>query len=157
MTVHTPNLLTPEEFASLIEVAVHAPPLADGPVVARELRFHRSIFPSSLNLIVAPQRPVPVSIHTSMNLEQWMMIVRPSHLLALFLKKAPEAKDVQALQAAIRGPEKVRAHGKQLYVVYPEGVGKSKLTNTLIERKLGTRGTGRNWNTVLKLAALTRE
>jgi hypothetical protein len=25
MTVHTPNLLTPEEFASLIEVAVHAP------------------------------------------------------------------------------------------------------------------------------------
>jgi hypothetical protein len=25
MTVHTPNLLTPEEFASLIEVAMHAP------------------------------------------------------------------------------------------------------------------------------------
>ena len=27
-------------------------------------------------------------------------------------------------------------------------------TNTLIEKKLGVRGTGRNWNTVLKLAAL---
>ncbi len=25
MTIHTPKLLTPEEFASLIEVAVHAP------------------------------------------------------------------------------------------------------------------------------------
>jgi hypothetical protein len=25
MTVHAPKLLTPEEFASLIEVAVHAP------------------------------------------------------------------------------------------------------------------------------------
>jgi hypothetical protein len=25
VTVHTPKLLTPEEFASLIEVAVHAP------------------------------------------------------------------------------------------------------------------------------------
>ena len=25
MTVHTPKLLTPEEFASLIEVAVHTP------------------------------------------------------------------------------------------------------------------------------------
>ena len=25
MTVHTPELLTPEEFASLIELAVHAP------------------------------------------------------------------------------------------------------------------------------------
>ena len=28
------------------------------------------------------------------------------------------------------------------------------LTVALIEKKLGTRGTGRNWNTVLKLAAL---
>ncbi|TMQ31302.1 MAG: DUF1697 domain-containing protein [Planctomycetota bacterium] len=80
----------------------------------------------------------------------------PSHLVVVFLKKAPEAKDVQALQAAISGPEMVRSDGKQLYVVYPAGIGTSKLTNTLIERKLGTRGTGRNWNTVLKLAALTQ-
>ena len=36
------------------------------------------------------------------------------------------------------------------------GIGRSRLTNTLIERKLGTRATGRNWNTVLKLAALAR-
>lgn len=28
------------------------------------------------------------------------------------------------------------------------------LTTALLERKLGTRGTGRNWNTVLKLGAL---
>jgi uncharacterized protein (DUF1697 family) len=28
------------------------------------------------------------------------------------------------------------------------------LTNASIERKLGTQGTARNWNTVLKLAAL---
>jgi uncharacterized protein (DUF1697 family) len=28
----------------------------------------------------------------------------------------------------------------------------SRLTVALIERKLGTRGTGRNWNTVLRLA-----
>jgi uncharacterized protein (DUF1697 family) len=67
---------------------------------------------------------------------------------------APKATDVEALQAAVQGPEIVRSHGRQLYLVYPEGIGRSKLTNTLIERKLGTRGTGRNWNTVLKLAAL---
>jgi uncharacterized protein (DUF1697 family) len=27
----------------------------------------------------------------------------------------------------------------------------------MIEKKLGTRGTGRNWNTVLKLHALVQE
>jgi uncharacterized protein (DUF1697 family) len=39
-------------------------------------------------------------------------------------------------------------------VVYPDGIGASRLTTALIERTLGTAGTGRNWNTVLKLAAL---
>jgi uncharacterized protein (DUF1697 family) len=77
----------------------------------------------------------------------------PGHLLVMFLKTAPAPKEVRALQAAIQGPEIVRADGKQLYAVYPEGIGRSKLTNSLIETKLGSRATGRNWNTVLKLAA----
>ena len=38
MTVHTPNLLTPEEFASLIEVAVTSPdPKIPAPHLARLL------------------------------------------------------------------------------------------------------------------------
>ena len=36
----------------------------------------------------------------------------------------------------------------------PDGIGRSKLTSALIEKKLGARGTGRNWNRVLKLDAL---
>lgn len=78
----------------------------------------------------------------------------PGHLLVVFLKAAPKASEVKALQTVVAGPERLRADGRHLYVVYPEGVGRSKLTNTLIEKKLGTRGTARNWNTVLKLAAL---
>jgi uncharacterized protein (DUF1697 family) len=78
----------------------------------------------------------------------------PSHLLVMFLKAAPPAKSVAALQAAIVGPEIVRSDGKQLYIVYPAGIGRSKLTGALIEKKLGARGTGRNWNTVLKLLAI---
>ena len=78
----------------------------------------------------------------------------PGHLVVMFLKDAPTPSNVEELQAAIPGRERVQAEGKQLYIVYPDGIGRSKLANTLIERKLGTRGTGRNWNTVLKLAAL---
>jgi hypothetical protein len=51
------------------------------------------------------------------------------------------------------GPELVRAAGKQAYIVYPNGIGRSRLPTVLIEKKLGTKGTGRNWNTVLKLEA----
>jgi uncharacterized protein (DUF1697 family) len=61
---------------------------------------------------------------------------------------------VTALQKAIVGREIVRAQGRSAYIVYPDGIGRSKLTAAMIEKKLGTRGTGRNWNTVLKLAAL---
>lgn len=78
----------------------------------------------------------------------------PGHLVVMFLKEAPPLEAVEALQAAIKGPEVVRAAGRQAYVVYPIGIGRSRLTHTLIEKKLGTRGTGRNWNTVLKLGAL---
>ena len=78
----------------------------------------------------------------------------PGHLLVLCLKAAPGVANLRALQSAITGPEIVRAKGTELYVVYPDGIGRSRLTSALIEKTLGTRGTGRNWNSVLKLAAL---
>lgn len=80
----------------------------------------------------------------------------PGHLVVTFLKRAPQAKELEALQSASPGPEVIRFDGKQLYVVYPLGIGRSKLTNALIEKKLGIRATARNWNTVRKLAALTQ-
>jgi uncharacterized protein (DUF1697 family) len=78
----------------------------------------------------------------------------PAHLLVMFMKDPPTRAAVSGLEAAIVGREVVRARGKHLYMVYPDGVGRSKLTNVLVEKKLGTRGTARNWNTVLKLGAL---
>ncbi|MGK9170751.1 DUF1697 domain-containing protein [Inquilinus limosus] len=80
----------------------------------------------------------------------------PSHLVLLPLKQAPDEAAVAALQAGIAGREQVRADGRHVYVAYPDGIGRSKLTMAVIERTLGTRGTGRNWNTVLKLADLLR-
>jgi uncharacterized protein (DUF1697 family) len=78
----------------------------------------------------------------------------PSRFIVMVLKAGPDMGRVEVLQAAVTGHEIVRADGRQLYIVYPAGIGVSRLTNTLIERKLGTRGTARNWNTVLKLGAL---
>ena len=74
----------------------------------------------------------------------------------MFLKSVPIVKDVEALQLSITGSESVRADGRQAYIVYPNGIGRTRLTNTVIEKKLVTHGTARNWNTVRKLAALTR-
>jgi len=81
----------------------------------------------------------------------------PGHLVAIALSGAPGRAELTALEAAIQGRERVRLSGRTAYAVYPDGIGRSKLTMALIERKLAVRGTGRNWNTVLKLAAMLDE
>jgi len=78
----------------------------------------------------------------------------PRRLLVMALKDAPSRTQFEALRDGYAGPEPFELIGKHLYVDYLEGSGNSKLTNVLIERKLETRGTARNWNTVLKLAEM---
>jgi uncharacterized protein (DUF1697 family) len=75
----------------------------------------------------------------------------PAHLVVTILKGSPTAQEWRSLMEAIHGRERVRAGGRHAYIVYPDGIGRSKLTAALIERKLSTRGTSRNWNTVQKL------
>ncbi|MFI5384885.1 MAG: DUF1697 domain-containing protein [Fimbriimonadales bacterium] len=80
----------------------------------------------------------------------------PSHLLAVALKDEAPADGIVALQAAISGPERIAGSGRHLYVVYPDGMGPSKVSRTPGWNKLVGPGTARNWNTVLKIAAMTR-
>jgi len=78
----------------------------------------------------------------------------PGRLIVMLLKHPSSLSSLNALRESIRGPEILEIVDKQAYVIYPDGVGRSRLTNAAIEAKLGTRTTGRNWNTVLKIAAL---
>jgi uncharacterized protein (DUF1697 family) len=72
-----------------------------------------------------------------------------SRLMVTFLDGAPKGGFDWS------GPEETHLDGRHLYLYYPDGMGQSKLTNAAIEKALGVAGTTRNWNTVLKLAALT--
>ena len=74
----------------------------------------------------------------------------PSHLLLIAFKSPPRPGGPETLAAVYDGPEKVRLAEGHAYVVYPEGIGRSKLTPALLGRHLG-QCTARNWNTVLKL------
>ncbi|MEJ1969668.1 MAG: DUF1697 domain-containing protein [Rhizomicrobium sp.] len=80
----------------------------------------------------------------------------PARLHVFFLRGAPAPEACRALEAAIKGREAIKVSGKQAYIYYPDGAGRSKLTAAAIERHLGHAGTARNWNTVTKLLALLR-
>jgi uncharacterized protein (DUF1697 family) len=113
--------------------------------VAKSLNFHTEFFVRSASEWGAILQGNPFHRESE---------VDPGHLLVTVLKAAPAPAAWKALDAAIQGPERVSGSVRHAYIVYPEGTGRSRLTATLIERCLGTRGTSRNWNTVGKLQAL---
>jgi uncharacterized protein (DUF1697 family) len=76
----------------------------------------------------------------------------PTQLVVVFLKT--KASRQGPIDTSTYGPEHVIADGRELFIHYPNGQGRSKLTNAVIEREIGSRGTARNWNTVNKLLAL---
>ena len=80
----------------------------------------------------------------------------PARLGVVVLKAPVTAESLDALKGWIKGREYAAAHGRAAYVFYPAGMGDSKLLLPVIERHLGSRGTIRNWNTVVKLADLAR-
>lgn len=75
----------------------------------------------------------------------------PKWIAVMFLATPPASVAQEDLLNAYSGPEEIFILGKEVYLYYSEGIGRSKLTHTLLEKKLKTSGTARNWNTVLKL------
>ena len=72
-------------------------------------------------------------------------------ILVLFLASRPDSMALEDLQKSYIGPEEYHLIGQELFIYYPDGIGRSKLTVPLIDKKLKTTGTGRNWNTILQL------
>jgi uncharacterized protein (DUF1697 family) len=83
----------------------------------------------------------------------------PGKLLVMFLSSVPTAAAQAALlkwHKAKELPEMLELRGPEIYLYYPNGVGRSKLTSAVIEDRLETSGTARNWNTLVKLVETGR-
>ncbi len=78
----------------------------------------------------------------------------PGHLVWMALAGKPDAAAKTRLAKAHSGPEEIAIKGEDAYITYPNGIGRSKLTNALLEKALGVAGTARNWNTLTKLLAI---
>lgn len=96
--------------------------------------------------------------------EQWAKIVaanpfpgeaaaHPSKVLAMVMKDGIKAGALEACRALAAGGERVEAVGDVLYFWFPDGQGESGIFKKATPRMLGM-GTGRNWNTVLKLGEM---
>ncbi len=80
----------------------------------------------------------------------------PSKLLVTFLAASPSQEVREAILKIKTGPEEVCIDGRELYIYFPDGMGRSKVWPA-IERALKRSGTGRNWNTVAKLLEMAEK
>ena len=124
--------------------------------------FRSNKSPEQLQKMLQKELGCDVFVRTA---EEWASIVAGNPFPAeaksdpglLVMMLLGEAKDAAVLNGAVAGREVARGKGRHIYVYYPDGQGRSKLTNAVIEKKLGTRATARNWNTVTKLASLAED
>jgi uncharacterized protein (DUF1697 family) len=75
---------------------------------------------------------------------------KPNYLLVTFLQEQAPKDSLEKLVAP--GGEEVHIAGREIYVHYPDGSGRSKLKLPALKA-----GTSRNLNTVRKLAEMARE
>jgi uncharacterized protein (DUF1697 family) len=74
-----------------------------------------------------------------------------------FLKTRPSAAAATALRERTFGADEFVLDGSELFLHYPNGSGRSKMTGAVFERLLGTPYTGRNWKVTTELARLAAD
>ncbi len=76
-------------------------------------------------------------------------------LAVAFLATRPSAARVRSLDPDRSPPDTFAVHGREIYLCFPNGVARTKLTNQYFDKRLETICTVRNWATVRKLADMT--
>jgi uncharacterized protein (DUF1697 family) len=71
-----------------------------------------------------------------------------------FLDRVPDQPLDDQIDATQYLPDRFHSEGREIYLAYPTGSGRSKLSHALLEKKLDVSATSRNWRTVSKLAEL---
>jgi uncharacterized protein (DUF1697 family) len=77
--------------------------------------------------------------------------IEPGKLVVTFLASDPGDRARRDVRTITIAPEELHIDGRELYVYFPNGQGRSKFPAVAIEKVLKTTGTARNWNSVTKL------
>jgi uncharacterized protein (DUF1697 family) len=77
----------------------------------------------------------------------------PARLMVSFLTGKPRAESAE-LDRDEFAPELFELGDRCVYLWYPNGAGRSKMAAAPWERRLGVRGTARNWRTIQALLEL---
>jgi uncharacterized protein (DUF1697 family) len=86
--------------------------------------------------------------------------IEPGKLLVTFLAAEPPQEAQASLAKLVsvkKYPEELHIVGRELYIYFPNGAGKSRLPWSQVDRLLKVTGTARNWNSVLAILKMAQE
>lgn len=79
-----------------------------------------------------------------------------SRIGVTLLNDRPDLSHIEYLVArAAQNEDEFIVNDKCIYMYYPNGQGRSKLTHSMLEKKLNSKATSRNWKTITKLIELS--
>jgi len=81
----------------------------------------------------------------------------PGKVLVTFLAGEPPREAEANLQKFKDFPEQLHLKGRELYIYFPNGAGKSKLPWSAVDKFLKVTGTARNWNSVQAMLKIAEE
>ena len=97
----------------------------------------------------------PVIVRTSKEMENVVASnpflkekdIDSSKLHVTFLREASQKSSLKALEKLATGQDRFYSASREIYLYCPEGYGRTKLSNNVIEKALSVTATTRNWRT----------
>jgi uncharacterized protein (DUF1697 family) len=83
--------------------------------------------------------------------------LEPGKILVSFLAADPPLEAGAGFDRFKDYPEEVHLKGRELYIYFPNGAGRSKLPWSSLEKLLKVTGTARNWNSVKAMLEIAEE
>jgi uncharacterized protein (DUF1697 family) len=83
--------------------------------------------------------------------------INPGLLLVSFLANTPGKSELAALQALPIGSEEMHLAGSEVFIYFPDGMGRSKFPWASMDKILKMTVTGRNLRTVTTLLKMAEE
>jgi len=82
---------------------------------------------------------------------------KPDFFYVSFLSATPDLSEKKTIEDKLQNREEIVFTDSAVYLYCPEGYGKTKLTNSILEKNLKVGATMRNWKTTNELLKIARE
>jgi uncharacterized protein (DUF1697 family) len=83
--------------------------------------------------------------------------IDPRKLLVTFLSADPGEEARAKVRAIKTAPAELWIEGREVFIYFPNGMARPKLSWPTIPKLLNVSGTGRNWNSVVKMTQMAEE